>query len=257
MNWRGLTALLLALASGALMKVGDIYQPFRLRSLCVVNGTPATEAYLQSWGESFASCSVLWRFHWHELDQWQNSLPLRLTVHSDAWKGRLRIVVESLEPAVELSWQGKRIFLALDGHIWTKDLADQYMLEEPPKLPVLKLEHSFPITVLSADGTLDGLAQSDLPASWVLNLLKTLDAQSSLTADDVTLRRRGGEDVVQCHLTEETSGRGLKFIGLADRLDRSLSVARQLLISGQTKNYGLLDATYQDKIILRQAEAEH
>ncbi|EEX48053.1 MULTISPECIES: hypothetical protein [Jonquetella] len=255
MNWRGVAALLLALGSGALMKVGELYEPFRLRSLIVRNGTPATEAQIHAWSESFSFFGPMWCFHWDQMREWEDGLPVHLTVSSSHMGQSIEVFVESLSPAIELIWHGENLFLAEDGHIWTKKLSDQYMLGSPQGLPALHIDDSFPVSVLSTDGTLEHMGKSDLSAQWVRDLLAHLSGMPDMTASNIVLRRRGGEDVVQCFLTSRTKGTSISFLGSLPYLDKTLPVAHRLLLDGATKGYSLFDATYKDKVILRQLDS--
>lgn len=242
--------ILLAASSGFLMRVGDLYQPFRLRTLTVRNVTPQVEQQLRDWSEPFLPAAPLWWTRRGALEEMTRQWPLTLKTDYNFFKGALTFEALSLPAKIELFWKGQKILMASDGTVWPESLSLQTLVDYPKELPQLQLDDTFPLALLSGESPLTAMNRSIPGADWYLSLLKKLSSVEGLVAQQVTLRRRGGQDVIVCRLTHSTSGNQSEFIGVLDQLDHSLLVARELLARGKTTTQ-VIDATYSDKVILR------
>lgn len=252
MNRRAVMVLGLAFLSGALIHAGDLWAPFRLRGLELKGGTREVEVALRQWSRGFERFWPAGLVSRRGLDEWAADLPLQISLKWHVLQGRVTATVTAARPEVTLSWRGGTYYLSREGLLWSRQLASRFTTALPTGLPTATLADDFPLT--------DGKGQDDeritrvtLDPVWLLDVMKKVRTTPGLVATDVKLRRRGGEDLVACRLRAQEGGDPIEFLGRVNRLDLSLSVARELFRTGETKGFGLIDATYDDKVFLRPA----
>lgn len=253
MRWSGVKAIGLALLSGVLIQAGCVFQPLRLRDVQVLGATSEVEKTVRTWTESFSSCWLLGLVKSKEIKSWASTLPLKLDLRWKPLSMSLTVGVRSVTPAAVLRWQGEEYYLSDEGMLWSRALAARYTTTLPGGLPEIRLAEDFPMNRLDNPGEMNRVA---LDAHWLLALIDQVRQAPGLVATEITLRRRGGEDLILCRLRSQNGGESLLFQGRATNLDLTLNVARQLFEAGQTQGYSLLDATYDDKVFLRPAPVE-
>lgn len=251
MNLRAVAALSLALFAGALTHAGELWSPMRLRSFSVEGGTRAVEEELRQWSAPFLKFWPSGLMQGSALREMSARLPLQFRVHWQPLKGGLKVTVASARPAVSLRWRGRTYYLSSEGLLWSHELASHYTTLLPQGLPTATLADDFPLVSPREGDEEEAMHPVTLDAGWLLSVMKKVRAQPGIVATDVMLRRRGGEDLVSCTLRLEQGGQPIRFLGRIGTLDLSLAVAKQLFLSGETKGFGLLDATYDDKVFLR------
>lgn len=243
--------LLWALCAGSLLCIGEQFQPFRLRVLNISSFSPEFEWRLREWSEPFAAFCPAWLLHRAELEEAARGYPFSVEADWDILSSRLTLTPRPFMPDMKVQWRFSDYLVSKTGTAWRSELWEKSLSVPLPELPVLKVGNSFPLLTESGDGASFRLT---VTFDWLYSILETLSDLKNVSVSETELLRRGGDDVVSCHLESQRTHRRIYFMSRADSLSKNLSVAQELLESKDTQTL-YLDATYENKIIIKKIAA--
>jgi len=243
-KWRWFS---LAFAAGVGLCVYDQFQPFHLKSLQLEHFSAETELALREWSNSFLAFHPAWLLAKDELRELERHYPMTIASRWEPWQGVLKLTAVPFVPAMKIKWRHSDYLAAPNGTVWRADLWNRALNLDLPELPMLNVGNQFPLLV---DPEAAGPLQLKVPYAWLADLLTAMNSLKDVTVSDLLLTRRGGEDVVICNLVPAHGKGRFSFTGNVAGLEKSLIVVRELLKEKANQNI-LIDATYEDKIIIR------
>ncbi len=236
-----------ALLAGVLLCLNDRLQPFRLRSMKLDGFSSDLEWTLRDWSSPFLAFHPIWLLARQELRGLERLYPLTIKTKWSPFYGRLNLTAVPFEPALRLIWHHTEYIAAEDGTVWPTDLWSRALSVEIPEVPCLNVASSFP---LLEDSSTDSATRLKVPLQWLLYVLRTPESLGGLKVSSLELLRRGGDDLLKCNIKNELNGNQISFLGRTSGLEKSLLVVREL-IRGKMSEISSVDATYEDKIIIK------
>ncbi len=243
-RWRRIS---LAFLTGAGLCVYDQFQPFHLKSLQLENFSAETELALREWSDSFLAFHPSWLLAKKELRELERHYPMKIASDWDPWGGVLKLKAVPFEPKMKIKWRHSDYLASPSGTVWRADLWSRAMRIDLPDLPVLNVGNQFPLLFESDPA---GPQQLKVPFAWLADLLTAMRSLKDIRVSDMLLTRRGGEDVVICNFAPARGKGRFSFTGNVAGLEKSLIVVRELIEEKPDQTL-MIDATYDDKIIIR------
>ena len=237
---------------GMLLNLNRMNQPFRLRTLSLKQFSPELEWKLREWSEGFLFFHPLWLVKRHDLKVLERNFPFRILTSWAPVAGTLEITAEPFDPALCLAWQYGEYLVNEQGTAWPKELWEQSLSVEIPHVPCFDIEASVQLFRMQSAGNSLRLA---LPFEKLFNLRKILFHQPGLRTVAAVFGQRGGVDVIRAEFETVKTKEKISFISSLGGLDKTLVVMRQLVSSLKSGQKLFIDATYDDKIIIRREQA--
>lgn len=247
----GAGLIFFSLLAGSLLCLNDRFQPFRLRSLQVENFSPALEAGIRDWGDSFMSFHPSWLLAKSDLLSVEERYPLTIETSWKPFSGTLKLTATPISPVIKLNWQYGEYLVSESGKAWPVELWEESIDEDVPDVPEMSVGSSFP---LLTDPSQERACDLKVPLDWLTSLYKTLTGQSGIDVLRLELTRRAGADAVDCVFEDKSKKCRVSFIGNVSGLDKSLVVVRELINTHAGENISL-DATYEDKIVVKKEQS--
>jgi len=239
--------LFLSFLAGVSLCLYERYQPFHLKALRLENFSAEAELALREWSDSFLAFHPAWLLAKKDLRELEKHYPLTVSPDWKPLRGELTLTAVPFTPALKLEWHHADYLAGEDGVAWRSDLWTRAMNVEIPELPVLSVGSSFP---LLADSDRDASQRLKAPYTWLADLWTAMHSLKEAKLSDLELTRRGGEDIVTCVFTPARGKGSFSFTGRVSGLEKSLIVVRELIREKPDQKL-VIDATYEDKIIIR------
>ncbi len=239
--------LFLSFLAGVSLCLYERYQPFHLKALRLENFSAEAELALREWSDSFLAFHPAWLLAKNDLRELEKHYPLTVSPDWKPLRGELTLTAVPFTPALKLVWHHADYLAGKDGVAWRSDLWTRAMNVEIPELPVLSVGSSFP---LLADSDRDASQRLKAPYTWLADLWTAMHSLKEAKLSDLELTRRGGEDIVTCVFTPARGKGSFSFTGRVSGLEKSLIVVRELIREKPDQKL-VIDATYEDKIIIR------
>ncbi len=252
---RGVRFWFWAFLTGILLCLNDRFQPFRLRSMNLEGFSSDLEWTLREWSAPFLVFHPVWLLARQELRGLERLYPFTIKTKWSPFYGRLELTAIPFNPALRLIWHHTEYMASEDGTVWPTELWSRALSLEIPDVPCLNVASSFPL--LEDSGT-SSSTRLKVPLQWLLYVLRAPELLGDLKVSSLELLRRGGDDLLKCNIKNELNGNQISFLGRASGLEKSLLVVRELM-SGKMSGISSVDATYEDKIIVKktpQAQAD-
>lgn len=238
---------LMSFLAGACLCLNDRFQPFHLRSLRIKDFSTEAEMSLRDWGDSFLGFHPAWLLARKDLREFERKYPLKVKADWTPWRGELELTAVPFVPSMKLVWRHSDYLVAEDGTAWRGELWRQSMSLDFPELPSMDVGASFPL-MKESDGS--SYSRLNVPYGWLHSLWTGMHALKDVKVDDLLLARRGGEDVITCVFQPTKGGGHFSFTGNVSGYEKSLMVVKELIDERPDVNMSI-DATYEDKIIIR------
>lgn len=238
---------LLPFLAGVCLCLFDRFQPFHLKTLKLNNFSPEAELTLRDWSGSFLRFHPAWLLARKDLSEFERHSPLTVKAEWSPWRGSLELTAVPFVPTMKLVWRHNDYLAAPDGTVWSGELWRKSLSLDFPDVPELNVGATFPL-LREFEG--DDSSRLNVPYDWLRSLWTGMNALRGVKPSNLFLTRRGGEDVVTCVFYPE-KGRGrFSFMGNVSGFEKSLVVVRELIDERPDANVAI-DATYEDKIIIR------
>ncbi len=244
---KGLRFWFWAFFLGMLLCLNDRLQPFRLKSMELDGFSSDLELTLRDWSEPFLVFHPVWLLARQELRNLECLYPLTIKAKWSPFYGRLNLTAVPFAPALRLIWHHTEYMASQDGVVWPTESWSRALNIEIPEVPCLNVASSFPL--LEDSGT-NSSTHLKVPLQWLLYVLRAPEALGEMKVSSLELLRRGGEDLLKCDIKNESNGNQISFLGRTSGLEKSLLVVRELM-SGRMTDISSVDATYEDKIIIK------
>ncbi len=239
-----------SILAGALLCLNDRFQPFRLKSMQLENFSSDLERTLRDWSETFLAFHPAWVLARQELDEIERRYPISVRTEWSPLRSALKLTAVPFVPAMKLRWHHTEYLAAADGTVWQSELWNKALSLEVPDVPELDVGTGFPL--LEENGAASP-TRLNVPFQWLFDVWRAPSALGDLKVSGLELLRRGGDDLIKCVIKNEKNGNQISFLGRVSGLEKSLLVVRELM-SGKTTETSSIDATYEDKIIIKKTQ---
>ncbi|MBQ8089298.1 MAG: hypothetical protein IJ233_01045 [Pyramidobacter sp.] len=247
-RWRW---FLFSFLAGSALCLYERCQPLHLKALRLNHFSAEAELALREWSDSFLSFHPAWLLAKKDLRALEKHYPLTVSPEWAPLRGELTLTAVPFAPSIKLNWRHADYLVGADGTAWRSELWTRALDVEIPELPVLNVGSSFP---LLAESEQNASQRLKVPYTWLANLWTAMHSLKEARLSDLELARRGGEDIVTCTFAPVRGKGRFSFIGLVSGLEKSLIVVRKLIREEPDQKIAI-DATYEDKIIIRRESA--
>lgn len=238
---------LLSLLTGVGLCLCDRFQPFHLRTLRLEGFSAETELAIREWSDSFLAFHPAWLLAKKDLSALGRTYPLTVSSQWSPMQGALSLTAVPFSASMKLVWHHADYLTSQDGTTWRSEQWTRGLSAEIPNLPELRVGSRFP---LMEESDLNASLRLKVPYAWLAELWEKMHSIPGVKPEGLELNRRGGEDVVACVFVPDHGKGRFSFIGLVSGLEKSLIIVGKLTKDKPDQSV-FIDATYEDKIIIR------
>lgn len=252
MSARG-ALLLAAVLLGSFFRIEETCGYLRLKGVAIVPPHRGMEEMLSQ--ELKGMEEYVWPFALFDMPRFVTKVasvyPVEASWGVSGW-GKIEVRVRSLEPFCAVVWQDQRWLVAKNGKVWRFDLPEWGEVKKSQKevLPLIYWGNDMPPLILKEDkGDIYTLAFSvDRLTRW-LSAIEEAEQIGELAS--LKFYRAGGDVFVEVRVS--LRGRNV-IVRMRDEPESwgGISKAALQLLSENAKGNLLLDASYKDKIILKE-----